>query len=229
MADPNVSAQPRHDSPHRPVDPRASFPELEERVLARWRERDVFAESLRRRARRAAVGLLRGPADRQRAARRPTTCSRACSRTSSRATGRCAATTSSARAAGTATACRSSWRSRPSSGSTSKEDIERFGIAQFNARCREKVLSHVEDWNRLTERIGFWIDLDDAYRTLDPDYIESVWWALRADPRRRACCTRSSRWSRTARGAGRRSPATSSGSRTSTGTWSTRPSTSACR
>jgi isoleucyl-tRNA synthetase len=50
MADSNVSAQPRPESPHRPVDPRASFPELEERVLARWRDRDVFAESLRRRA-----------------------------------------------------------------------------------------------------------------------------------------------------------------------------------
>ena len=62
---------------------------------------------------------------------------------------------------------------------TSKEDIERYGIAEFNARCREKVLSHVEDWNRLTERIGFWIDLEDAYRTLDPAYIESVWWALK--------------------------------------------------
>ena len=62
---------------------------------------------------------------------------------------------------------------------TSKDDIERYGIAEFNARCREKVLSHVEDWNRLTERIGFWIDLDDAYRTLDADYIESVWWALK--------------------------------------------------
>ena len=64
-------------------------------------------------------------------------------------------------------------------GMTSKEDIERYGIAEFNARCREMVLSHVEDWNRLTERIGFWIDLDDAYRTLDTDYIESVWWALK--------------------------------------------------
>src|SRR5256885_8097846 len=39
--------------------------------------------------------------------------------------------------------------------------------------------SYVEDWNRLTERIGFWIDLDDPYVTLDNDYIESVWWALR--------------------------------------------------
>ncbi len=64
-------------------------------------------------------------------------------------------------------------------GMTSKEDIERYGIAEFNARCRQKVLSHVEQWNRLTERIGFWIDLDDAYRTLDPAYIESVWWALK--------------------------------------------------
>ncbi len=64
-------------------------------------------------------------------------------------------------------------------GFTSKDDIERYGIAEFNARCREKVLSHVEDWNRLTERIGFWIDLDDAYRTLDAEYIESVWWALK--------------------------------------------------
>ncbi len=64
-------------------------------------------------------------------------------------------------------------------GMTSKEDIERFGIAEFNARCREKVLSHVEDWNQLTERIGFWIDLKHAYRTLDPAYVESVWWALK--------------------------------------------------
>ena len=76
-------------------------------------------------------------------------------------------------------AARSSWRVEAELGFTRKEDIERFGIAEFNARCREKVLSHVEDWNRLTERIGFWIDLDNAYRTLDTDYIESVWWALK--------------------------------------------------
>ena len=64
-------------------------------------------------------------------------------------------------------------------GITSKEDIERYGIAEFNARCRESVFEFLEEWNRLTERIGFWIDLDDAYRTLDNDYVESVWWALR--------------------------------------------------
>ncbi len=65
-------------------------------------------------------------------------------------------------------------------GFESKDDIERYGIAEFNARCRESVLAYVEDWRRLTERIGFWIDLDDAYRTFDDDYVESVWWALRS-------------------------------------------------
>src|SRR5215210_5145676 len=64
-------------------------------------------------------------------------------------------------------------------GIRTKAEIEEFGIAEFNARCRESVFEYLEDWNALTERIGFWLDLDHAYRTLDPDYIESVWWALR--------------------------------------------------
>src|SRR4029078_11825055 len=57
--------------------------------------------------------------------------------------------------------------------------MKRDGIAEFNQRCRESVFSYVEDWNRLTERIGFWIDLDDAHVTLSSETIESVWWALR--------------------------------------------------
>ena len=64
-------------------------------------------------------------------------------------------------------------------GISSKQEIEEYGIAEFNARCRESVFEYVEEWNRLTERIGFWIDLDDPYVTLDDDYIESVWWSLR--------------------------------------------------
>ncbi len=64
-------------------------------------------------------------------------------------------------------------------GITSKQEVEEFGIAEFNQRCRESVFEYVEEWNRLTERIGFWIDLDDPYVTLDNDYIESVWWSLR--------------------------------------------------
>ncbi len=64
-------------------------------------------------------------------------------------------------------------------GISSKAEIEEYGIAEFNARCRESVFRYVEDWNRLTERIGFWIDLGDPYVTLENDYIESVWWSLR--------------------------------------------------
>ncbi len=63
-------------------------------------------------------------------------------------------------------------------GLRSKTDIERYGIEAFNAKCRESVFAHLQEWDRLTERIGFWIDLEHAYRTLDESYIESVWWAV---------------------------------------------------
>ncbi|MCX7619748.1 MAG: isoleucine--tRNA ligase [Acidimicrobiales bacterium] len=64
-------------------------------------------------------------------------------------------------------------------GLQSKHDIEAYGIERFNERCRESVQRYVEDWTRLTERAGVWIDTADAYWTLSNDYIESVWWLLR--------------------------------------------------
>jgi len=64
-------------------------------------------------------------------------------------------------------------------GISSKKEIEEYGIEEFNRKCRESVFTYVEEWNRLTERIGFWIDLDDPYVTLDNDYMESVWWSLK--------------------------------------------------
>jgi isoleucyl-tRNA synthetase len=64
-------------------------------------------------------------------------------------------------------------------GLTVKKDIEAYGIAEFNARCRESVLRHVEMWETLTERMGYWTDLSNAYRTMDASYIESVWWSLK--------------------------------------------------
>ncbi|MGH2765180.1 MAG: isoleucine--tRNA ligase [Actinomycetota bacterium] len=69
-------------------------------------------------------------------------------------------------------------------GTRNKRDIEVFGIAEFNRRCRESVTRYVEDWERMTERLGFWIDLSQAYWTMDPEYIESVWWSLRELHRR---------------------------------------------
>ena len=60
-----------------------------------------------------------------------------------------------------------------------KHDIERYGVAEFNAKCRESVLRYIDEWNELTERIGFWIDTGDAYYTLANEYVESVWWSLK--------------------------------------------------
>ena len=64
-------------------------------------------------------------------------------------------------------------------GLTGKKQIEELGVAEFNRRCRESVFQYIKDWDRLTDRIGFWLDTDHPYRTLDNDYIESCWALLR--------------------------------------------------
>ncbi|MGH9087488.1 MAG: class I tRNA ligase family protein, partial [Acidimicrobiales bacterium] len=64
-------------------------------------------------------------------------------------------------------------------GVNGKRQIEdEVGIAEFTRMCKESVLGYVEDWKALTERIGYWVDLDAAYWTFDPDYVQSVWWHL---------------------------------------------------
>jgi isoleucyl-tRNA synthetase len=60
-----------------------------------------------------------------------------------------------------------------------KPDIEAFGIAEFNEKCRESVMRHVDEWQQLTHRMGYWVDLEDPYKTMDSAYIQSVWWSLK--------------------------------------------------
>ncbi|WP_433059412.1 isoleucine--tRNA ligase [Dactylosporangium sp. CS-033363] len=64
-------------------------------------------------------------------------------------------------------------------GFSGKQDIEAYGVAEFNAKCRDSVTRHTDAFGRLTERMGYWVDMDRAYRTMDPQYIESVWWSLK--------------------------------------------------
>ncbi|HEU4948309.1 MAG TPA: isoleucine--tRNA ligase [Kribbella sp.] len=64
-------------------------------------------------------------------------------------------------------------------GFTGKHDIEAYGIAEFNARCRESVTRHVGEFAQLTTRMGYWVDLEHPYRTMDPEYVQSVWWSLK--------------------------------------------------
>jgi isoleucyl-tRNA synthetase len=161
-----------------PVDPKQSFPDLEERVLARWREEGVFERSLAARAEAPVWSFYEGP---------PT------------ANGRPGSHHVLARVfkdvypryktmCGFRVPRKAGWdchglpvelEVEKQLGISSKQEIEELGIAEFNRRCRESVFEYVEEWNRLTERIGFWIDLDDPYVTLEDDYIESVWWSLR--------------------------------------------------
>jgi isoleucyl-tRNA synthetase len=165
-------------TPLRPLPPKPDFPKLEEEVLERWRERDVFRESIRRRQGAEPYVFYEGP---------PT------------ANGRPGSHHVIARAfkdifpryqtmRGRYVERKGGWDCHglpveiaveQKLGFKSKDDIERYGIAEFNAKCRESVFEYLEDWDRLTERIGYWVDLEHAYRTLEPEYIESVWWALK--------------------------------------------------
>jgi isoleucyl-tRNA synthetase len=162
----------------RPVDPKQSFPALEERVLERWRERDVFARSLANREGAEVWSFYEGP---------PTANGKpgshhVLSRVFKDVYPRYRAMR------GYRVPRKAGWdchglpvelEVEKQLGISSKQEIEEYGIAEFNQRCRESVFEYVEEWNRLTERIGFWIDLDDPYVTLEDDYIESVWWSLR--------------------------------------------------
>jgi isoleucyl-tRNA synthetase len=163
---------------YRSVDPAQSFPALEERVLERWRERDVFHESIRRREGAPPFIFYEGP---------PT------------ANGRPGSHHVLARAfkdvfpryrtmQGRFVPRKAGWdchglpvelEVERELGFEHKNDIEVYGIDKFNAKCRESVLRYIDEWNALTERIGFWIDTDDAYYTFTNEYVESVWWSLK--------------------------------------------------
>ncbi|HSO94443.1 MAG TPA: isoleucine--tRNA ligase [Acidimicrobiia bacterium] len=150
---------------------------LEERVLRRWADEDVFAESLRRREGAPEWVFYEGP---------PT------------ANGRPGLHHVWARSfkdlyprfhtmRGRYVARKGGWdchglpvelEVERELGFAGKPDIEEYGIARFNQRCRDSVHRYVEDWSALTTRIGMWLDTANAYWTLTNDYIESVWWHL---------------------------------------------------
>ena len=154
---------------------------MEEEVLARWREREVFEESLRNREGAQQWVFYEGP---------PTANGRPGSHhVLSRVFKDIYPRYKTMR--GYRVERKGGWDCHglpveiaveQKLGISSKTEIEDpehgIGIERFNEECRNSVFEYLEEWNRLTERIGFWVDLDHAYRTLDESYIESVWWAL---------------------------------------------------
>ena len=169
--------------PRRDVDPRRDLPELELEILDRWRERDVFAASLRAREGAPAWVFYEGPPT----ANGPPGTHHVLSRVFKDIYPRFQTMR------GYRVERKGGWDCHglpveiaveQQLGIRHKAEIEEYGIEEFNARCRESVFTFLEEWDRLTERIGFWLDLEHAYRTLDESYIESVWWALAEIDRR---------------------------------------------
>ncbi|MGL4831440.1 MAG: class I tRNA ligase family protein, partial [Propionibacteriaceae bacterium] len=64
-------------------------------------------------------------------------------------------------------------------GFSGKGDIEAFGVEAFNSKCRESVKGNVDQFEAMTNRMGYWVNMDQAYRTMDASYVESLWWALK--------------------------------------------------
>jgi isoleucyl-tRNA synthetase len=164
--------------PFRPVDSQLDLVALEDRVLAEWREHDVFAESIRRRAGAPEWVFYEGP---------PT------------ANGRPGIHHVWARLfkdiyprfhtmRGKYVPRKAGWdchglpvevEVEKELGFAGKPEILEFGIEAFNRRCRESVQRYVEDWSALTGRIGMWLDMSDAYWTMSNTFVESVWWLFR--------------------------------------------------
>ncbi|HEX5366821.1 MAG TPA: isoleucine--tRNA ligase [Acidimicrobiales bacterium] len=164
--------------PFGPVDPDLDLPALEERTLARWREREIVGRAATLRKGGEPWIFYEGP---------PT------------ANGRPGLHHVWARVfkdlfprfqtmRGRAVPRKGGWdchglpvelEVERELGLHDKHDIEAFGIEAFNERCRASVLRYVEDWAALTARSGVWIDTADAYWTMDGDYVESVWWLVR--------------------------------------------------
>ncbi len=61
-----------------------------------------------------------------------------------------------------------------------KSDIERYGIAQFNEACRAVVLRYAEEWKKTVRRMGRWVDMENDYKTMNPEFMESIWWVFRS-------------------------------------------------
>jgi isoleucyl-tRNA synthetase len=154
------------------------FPDLEREVLAFWRDADVFRRSLTKSAPRGAWVFYEGP---------PT------------ANGRPGVHHVISRSfkdlfprfktmQGHRVTRKGGWDTHglpveiaieQRLGFTNKQQVEAYGIAEFNALCRSYVFENIRDWNEMTERIGFWVDLEAAYVTYDPSYVESCWWVMK--------------------------------------------------
>lgn len=162
----------------RPIDPKADFPALEERILRFWREARIFQRSVEQRQGGPKFILYEGPPT----VNAPPGIHHVLSRVFKDVFPRYKALK------GFHTPRIAGWDTHglpvelgieERLGFTSKTQIEAYGIGRFNQLCRESVTQNIAEWNRFTERIGFWVDVDHPYITFNNDFIESCWWLIK--------------------------------------------------
>jgi isoleucyl-tRNA synthetase len=161
-----------------PVSPHISFPALEARVLELWQERDIFRRSVEERPADRVFSFYEGP---------PTANgSPGIHHVLARVFKDLVPRYKTMR--GYRVPRKGGWDTHGlpveleverELGLSTKREIEAYGVEAFNQRCRESVFRYVQEFEQLTERIGFWIDSSDAYVTYHRDYIESCWWIFR--------------------------------------------------
>jgi isoleucyl-tRNA synthetase len=161
-----------------PVTSRADFPELEERILKLWRQKNVFQRSVAARQGNPRFVLYEGPPT----ANGSPGIHHVLSRVFKDIIPRYKAMKGyfTPRIAGWDThGLPVELEVEKELGFSNKADIEKYGIDRFNARCRESVFRYLKEWNTMTERIAFWLDLEHPYITMDNSYIETVWWTIK--------------------------------------------------
>ncbi len=164
---------------YKPVDPKANFPAQEEEVLSFWKEKDIFRKSIARRKDSQEYVFYDGPPFATGLPHFghfiPSTIKDIIPRYQTMK--------------GYRVERRFGWDCHglpvenlieKELGLNSKTDIESYGVAKFNEACRDSVLRYVNEWEQTITRLGRWVDFDNDYKTMDPDYMESIWWVLKS-------------------------------------------------
>jgi isoleucyl-tRNA synthetase len=163
---------------YEPVDPKVSFPEQEEKVLAFWKTNDIFKKSITNREGAPDYVFYDGPPFATGLPHFghfvPSTIKDIIPRYQTMK--------------GKKVERRFGWDCHglpvenlieKELGLNSKTDIEKYGVAKFNEACRASVLRYVNEWRQTITRLGRWVDFDHDYKTMEPDYMESIWWVMK--------------------------------------------------
>ncbi len=164
-------------APFEPVSPKVSFAELDAQTLARWEEDSIFEKSVEARKDGEPFVFFEGPPTANGMPHPGHVLTRVAKDVFLRYRSMC----------GYHVPRRAGWDTHglpveveveKALKISGKEAIENFGVEAFSRKCIDSVFVYIDEWRKLTQRIGFWVDLDDAYVTFHKSYIESVWWAL---------------------------------------------------